>query len=178
LLEIAKALEDVSEIRKWAEFLFFDNSHQMKFYLELKKTYNASEWPDICEEIINKIRKPEKRGGLGAANAIAAIFIEEKYYDRLLGLLKLNSSKVEFIDLYAKHIQDKYPAEIIILYENSVNEYAKNTGRDIYNNVALYLSKMQKITGGQLVVSKMIATYRNIYRIRKAMIEVLDKNFE
>lgn len=178
LLEIAKALEDVSEIRKWAEFLFFDNSNQMKFYLELKKTYSASEWPDICEQIINKIRKPEMRGSFGAANTIATIFIEENYSDRLLALLKLNSSKVEFIDLYAKHIQDQYPAEIILLYENSVNEYAKNTGRDIYNNVARYLAKMQKISGGQLVVSKMISNYKNIYRLRKAMIEVLDKNFK
>jgi hypothetical protein len=178
LLEIAKTIEDVSEIRKWAEFLFFDTSHQMKFYLELKKTFNACEWPDKCEQIINKIRKPELRVGLGAANAIATIFIEENYSDRLLALLKLNSSKVEFIDLYAKHIQDKYPVEIIMLYENSVNEYAKNTGRDIYNNVARYLAKMQKISGGQLVVSKMIANYKNIYRIRKAMMEVLDANFK
>jgi len=178
LLEIAKTVDDIPEIRKWAEFLFFDNSHQMKFYLELKKTYSVSEWPDKCEQIINKIRKPEMRGGLGAANTIAAIFIEENYSDRLLALLKLNSLKVEFIDLYAKHLQDKYPVEIIMLYENSVNEYAKNTGRDIYNNVARYLTRMQKITGGQLVVSKMIANYKNIYRLRKAMIEVLDANFK
>jgi len=150
----------------------------MKYYRELKATYDIEKWTEKCEQIINKIRKPEMRGGHDAANTIAGIFIEEHYYDRLLTLLKLNASRIVFVDKYANNLQDKFSKEILELYENSINEYAKDTGRGIYNDIARYLKKMQKIKDGQPLVNKMIAGFRDKYRVRKAMIAVLDQNFK
>jgi len=90
----------------------------------------------------------------------------------------LNASRIVFVDKYAKNLQDKFSKEILELYENSINEYAKDTGRGIYNDIARYLKKMQKIKDGQPLVNKMIAGFRDKYRVRKAMIAVLDQNFK
>jgi len=178
LLEIAKTEKNVFDIRKWSEFLFFDGTYSMQYYCDFKKTFEILEWPEKCEQIINKIKKPEQRGRFEDANVIARIFIEENYLERLLVLVSLNRSKIEFIDSYSKHLQDSYPTEMITLYENAINHLVENTGREIYNRMAEYLKKMQKIKGSQLVVNKMIASYRAKYRNRQAMIEVLDKNFK
>ncbi len=178
LLEIAKTEKNVSDIRKWSEFLFFDGTYSMQYYRDFKNTFEIQKWPEKCEQIINKIKKPEQRGRFEDANVIARIFIEENYLERLLVLVSLNRSKIEFIDSYSKHLQDNYPTEMITLYENAINHLVENTGREIYNRMAEYLKKMQKIKGSQLVVNKMIASYRAKYRNRQAMIEVLDKNFK
>ena len=178
LLEIAKTEKNVSDIQKWSEFLFFDGAYSMQYYRDFKKTFEILEWPERCEQIINKIKNPEQRGRFEDANVIARIFIEENYLERLLVLVSLNRSKIEFIDSYAKYLQDDYPTEMITLYENAINHLVENTGRDLYNRMADYLKKMQKIKGSQLVVDKMIALYRAKYRNRQAMIEVLDKHFK
>ncbi len=177
ILEIAEKTNDTLEIRKWSEKLYFDNHFSKEYFLKLKSTYAGNEWSQKCEEIINKLKGKEQRGGDINVNALAHIFIEEKYWDRLLKLLQINSKQVFFVDSYASKLKSKFPAEILELYEKGVKEFAVSTGRNIYNDVAGFLKKMKKIKGGKKKVNGIIQYFRNLYKMRPAMMEILNKNF-
>jgi len=177
LLEIAEKQEDILEIRQLCEKLYFNSHYSMDYHLKLRSTYAKNEWPDRCEEIINKLKGKNQRGGHSEVNALAHIFIEEKYMDRLLKLSQINSKDVFFVDTYANHLQNQFPTEILVLYEEGVKEFAQGTGRNIYNDVAKLLKKMKKIKGGKENVTMLIRYFRNLYKNRRAMMEVLSINF-
>ncbi|MCH7772525.1 MAG: family 10 glycosylhydrolase, partial [Bacteroidetes bacterium] len=145
LLEISEKKKSKEEIRKWSEKLYFDNYFDMEYYQKLKSTYSKDKWSDKSEEIINKLKGKNQKGGYGEVRALAEIFIEEKYTDRLLKLLQINSKKISFIDEYADYLKKSYPKDLLTFYEEGVKRYAKSTGRDIYNEAANYLEKMKKI---------------------------------
>ncbi len=177
ILEIAEKTKNILEIRKWSEKLYFDNHFSKEYYLKLKSTYSDHGWPEKCEEIINKLKGKEQRGGYVDVNALANIFIKEKYWDRLLKLLQINSKQIFFVDSYADKLKNQFPAEILALYEKGVKEYAISTGRNIYRDVADLLKKMKKIKGGKEKVNAIIQYFRNLYNMRPAMMEILNKNF-
>ena len=149
----------------------------MEYYQKLKSTYSKDKWSDKSEEIINKLKGKNQKGGYSEVRALAEIFIEEKYTDRLLKLLQINSKKISFIDEYADYLKKSYPKDLLTFYEEGVKRYAKSTGRDIYNEAANYLEKMKKIKGGKEKVKALIQYFREQYKNRRAMMEVLNKNF-
>ncbi len=178
LLTIYENTKNTGEIRKMTKKLFFDSHYSMKYYKKLRSTYNKDEWQEICESIIEKIKGENKFGSYYHARTLADIFIEEKYKARLLKLLQLNSQEINFIDEYSKHIKKEYSGELILLYEEGIKKYAENTGRNYYNDVAGYLKKLQKINGGEKKVKWLLYFFRQTYKRRRAMMEILDKNFD
>jgi len=177
LLEIAELEKDLTQIHKWTETLFFENHYSFEYYLKLKKYWDKDKWPGKCEEIITKIKKPMAKGDYYDADVLARVFVEEEYYDRLLLLLQINGDYLRFIDSFSQHLANLYPAEIIQLYEKAIAVYAEGSGRDVYENVASYLEKLVKIKGGLITVTKLVNQFREKYRNRRAMIEVLNKHF-
>ena len=177
LLEIAEKAKNKNEIRKWSEKLYFDNYFSMKYYRKLKSTYSKDEWLGKSDRIINHLQGKDQRGGYDKLIALAKIFIEEEYLARLLKLVQINSGRINLIDNYAIHLQKSYPAEILSLYDEGIKEYAKRTGRGIYNEIAAYMKKMKKIKGGKEKVKALIKSFRGQYQNRKAMMEILNENF-
>ncbi len=177
LLEIAEKAKNKNEIRKWSEKLYFDNYFSMKYYRKLKSTYSKDEWQNKSDKIINHLQGKDQRGGYDELTALAKIFIEEKYLSRLLKLVQINSGRINLIDDYAIHLQKLYPAEILSLYDEGIKEYAKSTGREIYNEIVGYMKKMEKIKGGKGKVKALIKYFREQYQNRRAMMEILNDNF-
>jgi hypothetical protein len=97
--------------------------------------------------------------------------------DQLLILLQSNDNDLSLVDHFASHLQDKYPGEILRVYNTAVNRFAANTGRDIYQQVVKYLRKMRGIKGGEIMVKSMIDVFRQQYKNRPAMMEILNRNF-
>lgn len=178
LLQIAELEKNITEILHWAEVLFYGNQHSMEYYRKLKKSWPTDDWTIKCEEIINKIKSPQGQGNYSDANALANVFIEEGYLERLLLLLQINSQHLNFIDKYSKHLTNQFPMEIVRLYEKGIIAFAEGTGRGIYNDVVSFLKKLNKIQGGAMVVNKLVALFREKYRNRRAMMEILDKQFK
>lgn len=175
LLEIALLQEDIPEIRRLAEAQYFSNYQDMKYYRLFKSTYPEEEWPQRCEALIDRIKGKSARGGFQDVNSLADIFIEEGYTDRLLKLLQLNPGHISIVDAYAGFLQDIYPEETLILYAEAVDNLAQGTGRLIYNEVARHLNTMLKISGGPEMVKHIVTDYRQRYKMRRAMMEVLGK---
>ncbi|MTI87232.1 MAG: hypothetical protein FH748_04605 [Balneolaceae bacterium] len=103
-------------------------------------------------------------------------FVEEEYHDRLLKLLQRNSTSLSLVDGYAKHLTNKYPDEILNSYKDGITNYATQTGRKIYNEIATYL-KMKKIKGGEEKIHLIIRDFHRHYNNRPAMMEVLNRHF-
>lgn len=177
LLDIYEKKKDIKKIREVSEELFFKTNDRMKYYKKLKTTYDLTDWAVKCEEIIDKIKGSSQSSIYTDATLLAEIFIEENYKDRLLKLLEINSTHIEFLDKYANHLKDDYPEKIIQLFEPAIKTFAMNTGRDFYNNVVRYLKKMKKISGGEEKVREIVGQFRIQYKNRHAMMEILNKNF-
>lgn len=177
LLEIAEIENDVEEIRNWSEKLFFKNRFGMEYYRKMKKTYSVKEWKKKSEEIINIIKGKSQVGGYSDANALADIFVEENLKEGLLKLLQINVKHLEFVDMYAEHLVDDFRNEIGDIYEEGIKNYAENTGRNVYNQVTVFLKKLLTIDGQPDRVEKIIGGFREKYKNRRAMMEILNKNF-
>jgi len=177
LLEIAEKSKNVPEIRKITKKLFFDYYYDMEYYRKLKKTYPSEKWPEECEKIIKKINGPQDEGIYLYADILAKIFIEERYYDRLLKLVQLHEEDIRFLSKFAGVLKDKYPGEIIKIYEKSLRDFAQNTGRGNYTELVKYLDELRTVKDGAKKVRELVAHFRNEYRRRPAMMEILNKKF-
>ena len=91
--------------------------------------------------------------------------------------MEINSTRIEFVDQFANYVKDDYPEIIIQLFEQAIKTYAMKTGRDFYNDVVRYLKKMQKLSGGEEIVKKIVGQFCIQYKNRRAMMEILNKNF-
>ncbi len=177
LLEISEKEKNTEDVRKYAEHLYFDNRFELEYYRKIKQTYPKDEWSNKCEKIINKIKGPEEKGAFYKATALADVFVEEKYFDRLLTLMELNQKDIHFVDNYSAYLKKRYPTKMLAFYENGVKEIALNTGRNFYNEMAKYLLIMKKIEGGNEKVKILIKHFREQYKTRRAMKEIFDKKF-
>ncbi len=175
LLSIYERTNNIIEIRKIAGNLFLDQFYEMNYYKKLKSTYDKEEWKNVCENIIEKVKNKNRIGSYADADILAKIFIEENYKERLLKLIQINASRINFVDEYSKYLISAYPDKILSFYEEGIKVLAKNAGRNIYNEIAGYLKKMKKITGGEEKVNAIIMDFRIIYKNRKAMMEILAK---
>lgn len=174
---IAKLEENLSEQQKWAEELYFGSYYRMDWYKELKSSWPKKEWTAECERLINKIKSKNQRGWHREGDALACIFIEEGYHDRLLKLLQINSENIQFTDRYIGNLSDKFPEEVLDIYEDGVREMIKQTGRKVYRQVARYLQTMKKIKGGDERVFKLLKQFLVEYSNRPAMKDEFKKVF-
>lgn len=176
LLDIYEKKRDVKNTRKFAEELFF-HSRGLDYYKKLKSTFDTEEWKNVSEKIIDKIKGKTQQGGISDASLLADIFVLEGYKERLLKLLEINSTRIEFIDSYSKHLKNDYPDKIVHFYQVAIKTYAANTGREIYNDTVKYLKNLKKISGGEEKVKELVSSFRFQYKNRRAMMEILNKNF-
>lgn len=177
LLRIARELKDITSIRSIAKELYAGRN--MEYYKIIKQTYNAQEWPAIAEGLIKDLQKINKAipGFRGTVNgeALASVFIEEGYWDRLLELLQQNP-RLEFVENYSGLLADKFPKELLDIYKETLVNYAEqNTGRNHYVTIRKVLKKMQGWKGGKNMVQQLVNEFILRYKARKAMIEELGK---
>lgn len=174
LLNIAELEGNIDEQRSLSKYLFYDNQHDMKYYEKLKSSYEKDEWRTICDEIIDEVKKSK---GYNAANILGKIFIQENYTDRLMKLLEINAQHLHFVDSFMGYLPSRYHERIIEIYAKGIAVHAKSTSRSIYKEVAGYLKKMKVMKGGDERMKRIIETFRTQYKMRPAMMEILDKKF-
>jgi hypothetical protein len=169
LLDIYQGLNDHKNVVRYAEDLFSMGHGIMKYYRILKGETDPGEWPDRLDALIKGYE-----GGSGnlPKNVLAQVFIEEEYWDRLLQMME----KLELweMDAYEKYLKPIYPTELLSLYEQKVSRYAEiNESRNHCQYVASILGKMRTYPEGDLVVDRLLAEFRLIYKDRGIMMEEL-----
>jgi hypothetical protein len=59
------------------------------------------------------------------------------------------------------------------MFRQIVERIAQNMGREHYEHIVALFGKMVKIEGGRTLVKEMINQFRNLYKNRRAMMEIL-----
>ena len=171
LLKIAQAQNDREKIIEYARFLFIDNfSAEQDYYQILKQEVGQNAWNDFLEDMIKDINA---KGNWGDKDLLRQIYIREKWWDRLLSLLKESPSLLN-IEIYEEYLAKTYPQELVELYAACLVNYLDwNTGRKHYQTVCRYLRRMKKL-GGTEKVNELIEYFKETYPKRRALMEELD----
>ena len=172
LLKIALAQNDTEKIIEYARLLFIDNfTHEQDYYQILKHHVAPEKWSAFVESMLQEISSNREWVNTGL---MARIFIKEEYWDRLLDLVK-KSPDFMTLENYEKYLSGDYANELVNLYADAILKYMRNNmGREHYQSACRYIRKIIKL-GGKDKADEIIATLRNEYPKRKALMEELDK---
>jgi hypothetical protein len=177
LLDIAVKEKNVKNMQSISYELLMKEFNS-KYFKIFKNTFKQSEWNEYKQKLILHYEK--QTNGFSIWNnivlntSIANLYIEEKDTDKLIELVEKKLS-VEAINKYYVHFVKSHPAKTLDLFEKSILEYSKNTGRDVYELISEMLNKILKIPGGKEVVVKLINYLLSTYSNRRAMKEILGK---
>ena len=174
LLRIAITENDVKAIRNVAFSLFIKSDFDFQYYHLLKRQYDPGRWKQQVDRIVNLLRKEDSYAVKGI-HAAAGIFTEEKDWTSLLRLLQKNAN-LEFVELYADLLKEKFPEELLEIYRRAVRRFAeKFMGPEAYKMVADTLRKMQSLPGGRKLVQSLAIELKVNYRLRRSFVDELNK---
>lgn len=172
LLKIAQAQNDKTKIIEYSRFLFIDNFYpEQDYYQILKQEIEPNKWKDFLEGIIEEVTS---NGGWKYNELVRKIYINEKWWDRLLLLLKENTS-LESIKNNEKYLSKDYSQELIQLYYDRLIIFVDSfMGRNHYQTACRYLRRMKKL-GGSEKVNELIEYFKTTYPKRKALLDELSR---
>lgn len=173
LLQVAQLEKDSRQIRQVALRLFFERL-EISYYREVKKTYEPEKWKAEAEKIISRL-KAGTHTGLTGIVALAAIYAEEQYWQRLVQLLQKNAN-LEFAESYFYLLKDKYPEEMVGIYRKALRRYAEqNMGREHYDYMVKTLRKIQSLPTGVETARSLANEFKVTYSQRRNMVKALNK---
>ncbi len=172
LLKIAIIEKKSDKIVAIARLLFVGyNLNNHDYYQLMKSNTPTHQWNDYLEELIKEL---ESQKSWQYEPLLAKIFIAEKWWSRLLALLKKHTS-LENIETYEKHLSVDYADVLIEMYTERLEKFVDSyLGRNNYQTACRYLRRMKKL-GGSIKVESMIVNFRHKYPQRRALIEELNK---
>lgn len=172
LLEIYDEQKQTEKYEKLIrDALFKYDRASFKYYKKLKNLYSKEKW----EKEKNKIIKELEKDGQGYyRDDLRQIYIEEKYYDKLYKSV-ITTPLFDIIIRYEKYLKGDYEEDLLNEYEKILDENAKFTGKNNYQNVRKILEHMKTFKNGNELVKKKIIEYKIKYSNRRLMLEELDK---
>ncbi|HBB92695.1 MAG TPA: hypothetical protein DC042_13520 [Bacteroidales bacterium] len=172
LLKIATIRKDTDRIIEYARILFVESHHHREeYYFLLKRMISPDSWNQFVEGILTDL---EKNSRWYPSDIIAGIFINEKWWDRLFGLLKREPS-LHTIETYEKHLASGYAKELVELYADAIIRHLVNSSsRNQYQVACRYLRRMKKL-GGNDQCNELIRRFRLEYPRRSALLEELSR---
>ena len=154
----------------------------------MEKTYQPSEWKAIIESLIeNTIKnitqkhqqnknKPWYQPNPPLLHELAPIYIEEKYWDRLLALLQKENS-LDTVLQYHQHLVKIYPAELSLIYFLLLEISGdKASSRSEYAHLVTKMKMMIKdLPGSKSKIVAIAQSLKTKYPRRPAMIDEFNK---
>lgn len=189
LLRIAVLEKDISTVRHYTRNFAFDGwNFDVEYYRQWKRTFTALEWTGVIEKYIEETTKNviRKHNNLKSSfrsqpnppllESLASVYIEEKYWDRLLELVKKECT-IDNVLRYQDYLVKQYPAVLLELYLPELEKMG-NTANDRsgYARLVYYMKKiMQDIPDGNERIVALARKLRETYSRRPAMVEELNK---
>ncbi len=166
LLEIYRKTNQHEKYLVLLRELFYSQNRQ--YYPLLKKTIGHEKWPEELAMIISNLKKSHWDWN----------FLFELYAAELMlaDLLQLIGQHAEFrlIKTYESLLLPEFPAEILKLYDQVCQSYAAQANaRGDYHELASMLKHVQKLEGGKPLVTRLLTTFREVYKRRPAMMDEL-----
>lgn len=172
LLELYDKQKQTEKYEKLVrDALFKYNRASFKYYKKLKDVYSKEKWAKEKDKIIKEL---EKDGEGYHRDDLRQIYIEEKYYDKLYKSV-IATPSFDIIIKYEKYLKNDYEEKLLKEYEKIVDENARYTGKNNYQNVRKILEHIKTLKNGKEIVNKKIIEYRIKYSNRRLMLEELNK---
>jgi len=173
-LQIAQKENNISEIRA-ISYQFIKSQFKEKYYAIYKSTFVKEVWAEEVEKLMKHYEKKYQPNWFN--DSIADVLKTEKQKERLMNYIEKYLS-VDCLENYYSCFSSSFPEKTLALFKKAIDKYAQNnTGRDHYERIVKLFKKMLPIEGGKELVSEMITQYRMLYKNRKAMMEIINKNF-
>lgn len=146
--------------------LFYARNQQ--YYPLLKQTIGPEKWPAELARIIATLKKSRMNW-----NFLYELYAAELMLPELLQLITQNA-EFRLIKTYETYLLPKFPAEITKLYERVCENFAAmSNSRGDYHELASMLKHVQKLEEGKPLVTKLLTSFREIYKRRPAMMDEL-----
>ncbi len=169
-LRIYQRIQDVSNVINTAKCLFIEKKGDLDCYRLLKQSVPAGEWGAFYNELITQTPFPPT---YWSSSIEADIYVEEKDRVRLVNFLRRKSS-LDILLNYSHYLKEDYPEDLLERFSSLIQEYAdKSTGRSQYEYVAKALKALLKLKGGGEEVCLLVDVFRQAYKRRRAMMEIL-----
>ncbi|MGA3013226.1 MAG: SWIM zinc finger family protein [Bacteroidales bacterium] len=171
LLKIAIELRDTETIIAHARYLLSQSNRDHMHYYQILKSYvTESEWSSFINELIKQL---SAQGGYSDLNLLAWICVQEERWETLLEVCNQHFSLKEIRE-YEKYLAARYPLELAGIYKQKILELLENnTGRIYYREAARYVRRMKKM-GAVILTEGLIKQLREKYRLRRALLEILE----
>ncbi len=174
LIKISRLEKNVEEERRLLREAFFNNYRSMDYLLQLKNTFDLTEWFEERENIILQILGKSKMPNHNNVHTLAEIYVEERLWERLLNLFHTDKVASQILERYGFHLHKKFPEEMLALYKPMlIHEASRSNNRSHYGQVADKLIGLLKIKGGREVVIELLQKFRMEYLKRPAMMDEL-----
>jgi hypothetical protein len=170
LLQIAQGEKDVPAVRS-ISYSFIKDNFEEHYYRIYKAAFNAGEWPEQFEKLLQHYGTKNSSWGDPAADLLAAEGMAERLMEHIGKKLSL-----EKMEKYHGFFAAAFPEKTLALFRKALDQYAENnTGRNYYEHIVEVFKKMKKIPGGDAVTADMKAQYLIKYKNRRAMVEILNR---
>lgn len=178
LTVIYKKQNNVKELRIILKDLYYSGRYEINYYRDYKSTFGKEEWNSELEKIINAHKKNEKGGNSlfrALPGHLAAVYIEEKMWGELFGLLQRFANIHELLH-YTHYLEKEYAPELIRMYNNAILQEAERAStRNAYHEIASFIKKMSELPGGKEPAGLLINQLMVQFAKRPAMKDELGK---
>ena len=166
LLEIYLKTCQKDNYLKLLHELFYASNRQ--YYPLLKQNIGPEKWPEELSRIIATLKKSRMDW-----NFLFELYAAEKMLPELLQLITQHA-EFRLIKTYEPFLLPEFHIEIIGLYERVCEKFAaRANARGDYHELASMLKHVQKLDGGKQIVTKLLTSFREIYKRRPAMMDEL-----
>lgn len=162
--KLMRLYQKIGHHNKYMEYIWMmvTEDRESDLYKELKSQYTTDEWMTEREKIFPHY----------SSSGQAALFREEKLYDRLWNVIK--NQHIDSIMGYENVLLPKYTEEVLNAYAAQLNRMATvASGRKEYQYWVRVLRHMKKIKGGKELVDQIVSDWKARYNNRRAMMDEL-----
>ncbi len=188
LLDIAVLENDKKMVRHYAKHFAFDGGFHLIYYNQWKSSFTIVEWEEEIENYIAQtiaaieLQHQKNKGKLWYSpdtlllDLLAPIYVEEKYWDRLLSLMSKDPDLNRLIQ-YHHYLLNIYPLQLLAIYLPAFERKGDIVGnRREYADLAIkMIMVMETIPEGKDEVIAVAKEINRKYPRRPAMIEELNR---
>ena len=169
LIDIYKTIGNVDSFS--TETMHFLESYWQSdlTYVDMLKSYvhDKTKWSEIVDSIATKNKYDD---------FVCILLSEEKRYEQLMSRIENSSNRVNLLDKHERILRKKTPDRVIKIYAEYIEKAADLANdRNKYKGLMVYLKKISKCPGGDIVAREITDKWRREYKRRSAMMDELRK---
>ncbi len=187
LLRIATLENDKGMVRQYTKYFAFNRGFNPDYYHQWKNTFTVEEWEEEIEKYIEDritdvaLQYQKNKGKVWylpdtvLLDLLAPVYIEEKYWDRLLALMSKETDLDKLLQ-YHRHLVKIYPIQLLAIYVPAFERKGDVAGgRREYADLVIKMEKVIKdIPEGKDEIIAIAEGLIRKYPRRPAMIQELN----